>query len=70
MKSKIKEPINFKEMMKRIEDISEELESDDLDLEIAITLYEEGIVLSEKCLEALKSAELKINSIKDKLNEN
>ena len=69
MKKKDKEPVTFKEMISRLEDISQALDGDDLDLEQAIELYEEGVKLSEECIKSLKNAELKISALKDKLNE-
>ncbi len=56
-------------MISRLEDISQALDSEDLDLEQAIEFYEEGVKLSEACIKSLKNAELKISTLKDKLNE-
>jgi exodeoxyribonuclease VII small subunit len=69
VKKKDKEPTTFKEMVSRLEEIAETLDSDNLDLEQAIALYEEGVQLSETCIKSLKDAELKISSLKDKLSD-
>jgi exodeoxyribonuclease VII small subunit len=58
----------FNENLNRLEEISRKLEEDNLDLEIAIELYEEGVELSKICIELLKSAEVKITELKTKLN--
>lgn len=60
---------NFESSLARLEEISGLLESDDLGLEEAIRLYEEGIKLSRECLTLLKNAELKITELKSNLDE-
>jgi exodeoxyribonuclease VII small subunit len=54
----------FKIKLERIEEISELLEDQDLDLEQAIKLYEEGMILSQECLKSLQAAEVKDYRIK------
>jgi exodeoxyribonuclease VII small subunit len=69
MKKKEKETKRtFNENLSRLEEISRKLEEDNLDLELAIELYEEGVELSKVCIESLKSAEVKITELKTKLN--
>jgi exodeoxyribonuclease VII small subunit len=51
---------SFEQNISRLEEISASLESDDVGLEEALQLYEEGINLSKTCLTTLKNAELKI----------
>lgn len=58
----------FKEDLKRLEEIAGLLDRDELDLEKAIQLYEEGVVISKKCLEILKEAELKITNLNNEFN--
>ncbi len=60
---------SFEEKLNRLEEISSLLESDDIDLEKAISLYEEGIELSKECISALKQAELKITELKKKMDD-
>jgi exodeoxyribonuclease VII small subunit len=59
---------SFEKDISRLEEISLLLEKDDISLEEALQLYEEGIELSKSCLETLKNAELKVNVIRKKLN--
>ncbi|MBK6678860.1 MAG: exodeoxyribonuclease VII small subunit [Ignavibacteriales bacterium] len=58
----------FKIKLERIEEISELLEDQDLDLEQAIKLYEEGMILSQECLKSLQAAEVKITELKNSFN--
>lgn len=58
----------FKIKLDRIEEISELLEDQDLDLEQAIKLYEEGMILSQECLKSLQAAEVKITELKNSFN--
>jgi exodeoxyribonuclease VII small subunit len=60
---------NFEKDLKRLEEISNLLEDESVDLEEALNLYEEGIGLSRSCISALKKAELKITELKKKLDE-
>jgi exodeoxyribonuclease VII small subunit len=66
-----KKPVNnsFEQNISRLEEISASLESDDVGLEEALQLYEEGINLSKTCLTALKNAELKITELKKKIDD-
>ena len=54
---------NFESALKRLEEISDLLESEDTLLEDSIKLFEEGIDLKEYCEEKLKSAKIKIDKI-------
>lgn len=58
----------FEDNIRRLEEISSLLESEEIGLEEAITLYEEGINLSKGCIETLNSAELKVTELKKKLH--
>ncbi len=64
-KKKIK--IKFEDQINRLEEISELLEGDTIGLDEAISLYEEGILLSKECYSALKNAELKITELKKQI---
>tara|TARA_B100001121_G_C18283043_1_gene431632 strand:+ start:334 stop:558 length:225 start_codon:yes stop_codon:yes gene_type:complete len=64
-----KNNLNFENALKRLEEISELLESEDTPLEDSIKLFEEGIDLKEFCEEKLKSAKLKIDKIVKKNKE-
>ena len=58
---------DFETSLKRLQEISEMLESDTVPLEKSIKLYEEGIKLSKECYEILENAELKVKSLNDEL---
>ncbi len=52
----------------RLEEISSLLEKDDIGLEEAILLFEEGVLISRNCLTVLNNAELKITELKKKIS--
>jgi exodeoxyribonuclease VII small subunit len=60
---------SFESKIARLEEISSLLESEDIGLEEAIHLYEEGIDLSRNCISTLNEAELKVTQLKKKLDE-
>jgi len=62
---------NFLNAIKRLENIVQELEKQDIDLEKALALYEEGIHLSRICSKKINEAERKIQILKngDKLSD-
>lgn len=60
---------NFEQCLSRLEEIANQLESDDVGLEDALQLYEEGINLSRECFSSLKNAELKITELKKKVED-
>ncbi|HEY6437853.1 MAG TPA: exodeoxyribonuclease VII small subunit [Ignavibacteriaceae bacterium] len=66
-KKKIKS--SFEQDLSRLEEISRILEEDNVDLEKAILLFEEGVKLSKTCLKTLKAAELKITELKSELGK-
>jgi exodeoxyribonuclease VII small subunit len=60
---------SFEESLKRLQEISELLESDEITLEDSIELYEEGIKLSQKCYSILDKAELKVEQLNKEIEE-
>lgn len=54
----------FEDAIKRLEDISKRLESDDIGLDDAVKLYEEGMKLSKFCSSKIANAENKIKILK------
>lgn len=66
--TKIKIAKSFEEKLKRLEQITELLESGDVQLEESINLFEEGIKLSKECLTILENAELKITKLKKEVS--
>ena len=65
-KKKIKS--NFEKNLARLEEISNLLESQEIGLEEAISIFEEGIKLSKSCATTLKKAELKITELTKELS--
>ncbi len=61
--------MNFEETMKKLEDITGELEKGDLSLEDSVKKFEEGMELSKKASKILDEAEKKINILIQKENE-
>jgi exodeoxyribonuclease VII small subunit len=57
----------FETELTRLQEISALLDNDELELETALKLYEEGVELSRSCIKTLKEAELKVTEIKKKL---
>ncbi|OUU76061.1 MAG: exodeoxyribonuclease VII small subunit [Methylococcaceae bacterium TMED69] len=54
---------NFEVSLTKLEKIVEQLETEELGLEESLRLFEEGIKVSKKCEESLKSAELKVKKL-------
>lgn len=55
------EEIKFEEAIKKLEDISKELESGELGLDESVSKFEEGMKLSKICTKMLNEAEKRIN---------
>jgi len=67
--TKKKPKSSFEKNLSRLEEISNLLESEELGLDEAISLFEEGIKLSKTCVTELKKAELKITELKSELSD-
>ncbi len=67
--TKKKSKSSFEQDLSRLEEISRLLEEDNVELEEAISLFEEGVKLSKSCLQTLKKAELKITELKNDLGK-
>ncbi|NMB19037.1 MAG: exodeoxyribonuclease VII small subunit [Erysipelothrix sp.] len=63
------EKFNFEEAMKRLNVISEQLERDDVPLDEAMMLFEEGLELSKKCQLVLDDYEVRVNELVNKHKE-
>ena len=61
-------PKSFEDSIKRLEEIASLLDNENVGLDQAISLYEEGIELSKSCMTKLKEAELKITMLKKNLD--
>lgn len=65
-----KERLSFEEALSRLETIVNELEDESIELEKSIELYEEGIELSKLCTETLEEAEMRIEKVADRADNN
>ena len=57
------EDMNFEDIMKKLEQIANELEKGNLNLDESVKKFEEGIKLSKMCNEILEKAEKKITML-------
>jgi exodeoxyribonuclease VII small subunit len=62
-KKEEKERFDFERALGRLSEVLKELESDDVPLDKAIALYEEGMKLSKMCSRKLEEAELRIEQV-------
>ena len=60
---------SFEELFKRLEEIVQEMEEEELQLEKSLTLFEEGVKLSETLRQQLSKAEQKITELVVKLEK-
>lgn len=65
-----KDELNFEDAMKRLEEIANELEKNELDLDKSVEKFEEGMNLSKQCSEMLEKAEKKITMLVNDGNGN
>ncbi len=56
--------LSFEKAYAKLEDIAQKLNSNDIPLDDAIALYEEGIKLTKFCTETLEKAKQKIEVLK------
>lgn len=55
--------LKFQEAMKRLDEIVNALNQNDLDLEEAMSLFEEGLKLSKQCSDLLKTFEDRMDKL-------
>jgi len=55
--------MKFEESLKRLEKILQEIETEDLDVDILINLFEEGNSIAVKCQKDLSKAQTKMKTI-------
>ena len=60
---------NFEELMIKLEDIANQLESGKLNLDDSVKVFEEGIKISKLCNEKLENAEKKIHILIEEEDE-
>ena len=61
--------MKLEESMKRLEEITEILNSGDKSLDECLKLYEEGVKLAKTCLDSLEKTKGKITEIKEGAEE-
>lgn len=54
---------DFEFMMKKLEEISEKMDDDTLSMSKRVTLYKEGAIMAQKCLDSLNETEQEISDI-------
>ena len=64
-----KEEMNFEESLQKLEAIVKELESGNVDLDVAINKYTEAMKLAKFCSEKLDGATKQVNKILTEDNE-
>jgi exodeoxyribonuclease VII small subunit len=69
MSAKTTKALKFEEALKKLEDIVAGLESDELDLDKSLGLFEEGVKLARFCTSKLDEAKRKIEIIDRKGNK-
>ena len=60
--------ISLENAFNQLSNIVKEIEKDDISIEDAIKLFEQGISLTELCRDKLKKAEIKVSSLNKKYN--
>jgi exodeoxyribonuclease VII small subunit len=55
--------LTFEQALKRLEEIVEALETEDLDLDKSLQFFEEGVYLSRHCNQQLQAAEKRIDTL-------
>lgn len=61
--------LNFEKSLNQLENIINKLENDDVSLDEAIVLFEQGVKLSGDCRKTLETAEQKIISLTEAESE-
>lgn len=57
--------MKFETAIKKLEEISQKIDSEEIDLDQALTLYAEGISMIKECNRLLEEAENKINEVNE-----
>lgn len=60
--------LNFEELMKKLEEITNKLEKESLSLDESVELFEQGMKLSKECNSKLENAEKRITILLDTEN--
>ena len=57
--------LNFEDLMKKLEDITNKLEKESLSLDESVELFEQGMKISKECNSKLENAEKRISILLD-----
>ncbi len=57
--------LNFEDLMKKLEDITNKLEKESLSLDESVELFEQGMKISKECNSKLENAEKRITILLD-----
>ncbi|MEX2177959.1 MAG: exodeoxyribonuclease VII small subunit, partial [Gemmatimonadaceae bacterium] len=60
--------VSFEKRLKRLEDIVQELESDELELEKALALFEEGVACLRSATEDLGKVEARVQRLVERVD--
>ena len=60
--------MNFEEKIKKLEDITKQMENPDLTISDGVALYEEGVAIAKDCFAELNNVKGKINVIRKDLD--
>lgn len=60
--------IHFEQSLRALEDLVSKLESGDLELEQALTTFEEGVKVSQQCQKALQQAQARVEILTSTTN--
>lgn len=69
MSNKTTKTLKFEDALKKLEEIVSNLESDELDLDKSLGMFEEGVRLARFCTSKLEEAKRKIEIIEKKGNK-
>ena len=58
--------LSFEKQLSRLEEIVEKLEAEQTDLDVAVKLFEEGLVLSKELCAKLETVKFKVQELKQK----
>src|SRR5207302_8845519 len=61
--ARARDPLNFAEQLERLEEIVRRLEGEDLDLDAALKLFEEGVERLRQARERLTTAEAQVKQV-------
>lgn len=61
--------LSFDELLEKLEEVVQQLESDELSLDASIEMFQRGVSLAARCQQLLSEAELRISQITNEIGE-